>query len=186
MICLHVLEAREKRQGAGYRTFGICGRLVEIYIAQDKLDLAEGMAHRAWEGMKSFLGRDNPHTLGSMLMMAHVLRVQGKTVLAEKLGREFVAEHERLFGSDNSDTLLGIAELAITLTDESDNNRNEEATILFSQTLRGITRIHGPTHPNMIYIAGSYLYAMELAKNLELGKEYLDKLRIVPNNWRRR
>ena len=77
--------------------------------------MASDLAEAALKVRTEFLGHINLATLDSLVMLALVLRGQGKYEAAEEMNRRALDGHEKVLGRDHPDTLTSVSNLASVL-----------------------------------------------------------------------
>jgi serine/threonine protein kinase len=93
---------------------------------------------------RASLGADHPDTLSSMVRLAQVAGVMGRSRDAVSLLEDVLNNYERLFGPDHATTLDTLSRLADACRQAGTWDR---AILLAKQVLKKRTATLGPTHP---------------------------------------
>ncbi len=78
-------------------------------LLQGRYEVAEQMAIKAWETRKKILGTEDLVTLESALLVAEVIREQGRWTEAETLDVQMMEICKTKLGADHPDTLASMA-----------------------------------------------------------------------------
>ncbi|KAI8686582.1 NACHT domain-containing protein [Fusarium keratoplasticum] len=119
---------------------------------QGKYEEAEQMNRRALEGHEKVLGREHPHTLGSISNLGLVLQYQGKYEEAEQMHRRALEARERVLGREHPDTLASVGNLGLVLQYQGEY---EEAEQMNRRALEGHKKVLGREHPDTLMSVGN-------------------------------
>ncbi|KAK2024242.1 TPR-like protein [Colletotrichum zoysiae] len=104
----------------------------------------EQIYRQALEGREKTLGKDHPHTLGSLNNLGLVLSAQGKHKEAEQIHRQALEGKEKTLGKYHPGTLTSLNNLGIGLLDQG---KHKEAEQILRQALEGEEKTLGKDHP---------------------------------------
>jgi eukaryotic-like serine/threonine-protein kinase len=141
---------------------------------------AEKQLQRALDLRRRVLGPEHPETVGTMINLAAVYDLEGKSAQAEALDSQALAIQRRVLGPEHSDTLKSMMNLAYVYFNEG---KYAQAEALQSETLQIKRRVLGPEHPDTlasIYtLATLYEREGKYAQAEELNRQTLEIRRRV-------
>ncbi|KAK4653773.1 hypothetical protein QC762_0087050 [Podospora pseudocomata] len=189
----HALQLR-KRTDDEEATTGLLSKVGESFRNLGKYEEAEQMHRQALQLSEKVLGKEHPHTLGSMNNLALVLYSQGKYEEAEQIHQQALQLREKVLGKEHPDTLGSMNNLALVLYSQG---KYEEVEQIHRQLLQLSEKVLGKEHPDtlgsmnnlalVLYSQGKYEEAEQIHRQAlqlrekVLGKEHPDTL-ISMNN----
>ena len=148
-IAAGALEGQPQVEAAVRLTLGDTYRGLGLYeTAQKQLQAATDL-------LQQVSGEEHPDTLRAQRALAGVLRIQGKSTIAEALLRRTAEMQRNVLGDSHPDTLASMSELALSLWGPG---RYTEAEAIHRETYEIRRRVLGDEDPNtlqsMIHLGG--------------------------------
>lgn len=169
---IEAIEGHARLLGRNHRqTIKHVGNLAEVYLAQNKYDLAEKMCREVVNGRIKIHGEDHPDTFSAFGNLAYCLLEQGKELNeAEKLCKQALDGEKKVFG-EISEPTWNLRNLLARICNKQHNYRS--AVQILRQTHEQAKRLFGTGHQKTQYsektLSGA-ISRMELqAKATDLG-----------------
>lgn len=168
-----ILAADERRGDTQTRSHYIAiGNLGQLLRPTGRLDEAAALCLKAYEGIRSISGNDDPIALQMLGNYADVLRLQGDFAKAEPRMREYMEQALRVFGPDDARSINAQQGLAVTLFSAG---KREEAMPYFEAALASMRRVMGNEHRETLFQISSFASARVNNGDMEAGGKLFEE-----------
>ncbi|KIM94517.1 hypothetical protein OIDMADRAFT_207691, partial [Oidiodendron maius Zn] len=139
------------------RHAAIMHNLAWFDLMQGKYESAHKRCKESYTERRRILGLDDPHTLGSLGLLASTYGSQGRWKEAEELGIQVMEARKRVLGAEHPDTLTSMANLAWVYGGQGRWKEAEELGVQVVETKRRVFGVvHSSTLTSMANLASTY------------------------------